>query len=225
MSGVPDEFNLFDIPAMDPDEGPLHVMAVSETWLQYILGAIETILTRPSVWDGTEEERETVVSQVDTLLWYLTQPVEAKTMTIGDVGISFNSTLSDGRLWCDGTQYTKADYPDLYAALDPAFHVDADNFTVPDLRERVAIGASVTYELGTTGGEIDHQLTVDEMPSHDHEMQFRINQTGFGNYHMAVGSNSGTFLRNDIPIFDTGGDLPHNNMQPYIVCRYWIQAV
>ena len=40
----------------------------------------------------------------------------------------------------------------------------------PDLRERFVVGASKTgtYTVNSTGGEVQHKLTVSEMPSHTH---------------------------------------------------------
>lgn len=44
---------------------------------------------------------------------------------------------------------------------------DGTNGT-PDLRGQFVIGAGGSYSVGNTGGESEHTLTVDEMPSHNH---------------------------------------------------------
>lgn len=219
---MPEELNLFDVPEVEPDQAPLHVMAVNETWLQYVLGAIETILTRSSIWNGTESEIGTVLNQVDTLLYELAKGY--KPVQVGDIGMSVNSTLQDNRLWCDGTQYTRADYPDLYNALDPVFHVDANNFVVPDLRERVPIGSSAQYAVGSIGGEAAHQLTIAELPTHTHDFRMRFQATAWGASFPMTGNNTGSQVDSSLVVQPTGGNQPHNNMQPYIVCRFWIQA-
>lgn len=71
-----------------------------------------------------------------------------------------------------------------------------------------------TVEL--TGGEKTHQLTVDELASHAHQIggsqAFPI--TGGGSTVLldnASGNNSN----------NTGEDTPHNNLQPYITCYVW----
>ena len=42
--------------------------------------------------------------------------------------------------------------------------------TVPDLKDRFIVQAGHSYSLGNTGGETYHTLTVEEMPSHNHDM-------------------------------------------------------
>lgn len=78
------------------------------------------------------------------------------------------AVLPDGTLLCDGSTYLRADYPNLYDALDPAYHIDADSFSVPDMRDRFALGAGPDHAANTTGGSFSHTQTVDELASHDH---------------------------------------------------------
>ena len=69
-----------------------------------------------------------------------------------------------------------------------------------------------------TGGEKEHTLTVDEMPSHKHDFgqQFTAtsNLSGAYGYYMIAGTQT------DV-IKNTGGNQPHNNLQPYITCYMW----
>ena len=44
---------------------------------------------------------------------------------------------------------------------------DGTNGT-PDLRNRFVVGAGSSYNVGSTGGEATHTLTINEMPSHNH---------------------------------------------------------
>lgn len=46
---------------------------------------------------------------------------------------------------------------------------DGSNNT-PDLRDRFIVGASGNYLVGSIGGEAAHTLTIDEMPSHSHNL-------------------------------------------------------
>jgi len=74
---------------------------------------------------------------------------------------------------CDGATYAREDYPLLYEILDPAFIVDEDSFTVPDLRRKKPRGADPEAVLdpilvGQTGGAETVALTTSEMPSHQH---------------------------------------------------------
>lgn len=69
-----------------------------------------------------------------------------------------------------------------------------------------------------TGGEKEHTLTVDEMPSHKHDFgqQFAATSilSGSYGYYMIAGTQT------DV-IKNTGGNQPHNNLQPYITCYMW----
>ena len=69
-----------------------------------------------------------------------------------------------------------------------------------------------------TGGEKEHTLTVGEMPSHNHTVSNRVSGSqnlwgDYGAYLLAGTDNSW--------VKDTGGDQPHNNLQPYITCYMW----
>ena len=69
-----------------------------------------------------------------------------------------------------------------------------------------------------TGGEKTHQLTISEMPSHNHTSSGTsrgLSKTVSGSYTVA----SGTFAITDI--ISQGGNLAHNNLQPYITCYMW----
>lgn len=76
--------------------------------------------------------------------------------------------LPEGTLLCDGSTYLRADYPNLYDAIDAGLRIDADSFAVPDLRDRFVLGAGPTHAAYTSGGNFEHTQTVAEMPAHSH---------------------------------------------------------
>lgn len=112
--------------------------------------------------DLTEDEMDTINE--------LVSKAEAE-IIMSAVGLIFpiaNAAVPEYMLLCDGTQYLRVDYPELYEVLDPVFIVDPDNFVVPDLRDRMVIG-SPTTPVGQTGGSNSHTLTVGQLPPHSHK--------------------------------------------------------
>lgn len=136
---------------------------------------------------------------------------------------------------------------DLYDAIFPIGQIiikgdDADysnwlGFTW----ERTAVGkVLVGYDnkdtdfntIGKTGGEKEHTLTIDEMPSHSHDMdeesyggggyknKMGIRQDGGGSSHLTPQYAQTTSYSVYKPTY-TGGGQAHNNIQPYQVVAYW----
>lgn len=86
---------------------------------------------------------------------------------------------------------------------------------------RVLVGQDSTQPefdtLGETGGEKTHTLTIDEMPAHTHG--YFNHENGSCNYYMEQNYSAGTETNQTTD--PTGGGLPHNNLQPYIVVYMW----
>lgn len=72
---------------------------------------------------------------------------------------------------------------------------------------------------GQEGGEKEHTLIMEEMPSHKHEI-VGSNVTGRTNYRCVLDSQ-GTNIADETAMNSTGGDQPHNNLQPYYCVYIW----
>lgn len=64
------------------------------------------------------------------------------------------------------------DYPELYAVIASPYRNKpiAGKFTLPDMTNRVWVGASPTYPAGTNFGAAEVALTIAQMPRHTHEV-------------------------------------------------------
>jgi hypothetical protein len=97
---------------------------------------------------------------------------------------------------------------------------DGQNNT-PDLRSKFVLGAGSTYAVGATGGEATHTLTVNEMPSHTHDIyggEFSGDPTHNSVRAGYIGEDNS--VAESGVITNTGGGQPHNNMPPYYALCY-----
>lgn len=163
------------------------------------------------------------------------------TLPIGAIIAFSGETVPSGWLLCDGSSFSATSYPELFDVIGVTYGWDDDrNPKLPDLRGRVAVGKKDATSaddtefssLGNTGGEKEHTLTIDEMPSHDHTLKPRFLMWDSGDsYEIMNGDNtwSGNIQYNaydsdNYITRNTGGGQPHNNLQPYIVTNYIIKA-
>jgi len=140
------------------------------------------------------------------------------------------SSAPTGYLLCDGSAVSRTTYSALFTAIGTTYGAGdgSTTFNLPNLKGRIAVGynsAETEFNaLGKTGGEKAHTLTIAEMPEHKHTDKIRVSPTGFGDYAVAIASNTGTGDNSGIFIGNTGGDGSHNNLQPYIVLNYIIKT-
>ena len=88
-------------------------------------------------------------TEIDTL----TSWVEGNATLVGEIKLWGNSTIPQGWLLCDGSEYLISEYSDLHALLGETFNTVAVSsalyFRVPDLRGRSVVGAgngTYTYD-------------------------------------------------------------------------------
>lgn len=90
--------------------------------------------------------------------------------------------------------------------------------TWEQLEDRFLLGAGTTYTAGDTGGEAEHTLTENEMPSHRHNLH-DVGSTGTGTSTYGGVRLNQVFANNYTNY--VGGGQAHNNMPPYIVVYMW----
>ena len=100
--------------------------------------------------------------------------------------------------------------------------------TWTQLQDTFLLAAGSTYAAGATGGEAEHTLTTDEMPSHRHEgLEYGDTgrNVGFdnGSYNDAYKLSWATPASRTATVFTdyAGGGQAHNNMPPYLAVYMW----
>lgn len=80
-------------------------------------------------------------------------------------------------------------------------------------------------EIGKTGGEKEHTLTIEEMPSHSHSIKKQVDNNSGSQIVVGSGSSSLFYQNgNEATTNNAGGGQAHNNMPPYETVGYmWIR--
>lgn len=135
-------------------------------------------------WDLVEDKSiYTIVNLTDD------EPAKAiplyADMAVGTIVPFGGSTSVDGFLLCDGSEYNRTDYPELFEVIGTSFGTPSANtkFKVPDLREATTKGAGLT---GLSNNHYDSdglalgEFIEDRVQEHVHEIMFVASQGGSG---------------------------------------------
>lgn len=223
-------------PNVGATDAPTVLIEINEQWRSHVLGMLEDG-THLNYWSGTEAEKLDAASEFQAVL----EAVMAGTRKerIGEVKMWSGRDIPDNWLMCDGQTYNRADYPELYDMLHPTLQVSSEAFKTPDMVYRFPQGAvrltgdNWSYEdmLGTTGGEAEHTLTVNEMPAHTHAPatpgeSFVTTSTSLNTGRVLATATGANYQRvfGGETTANRGGGQPHNNLPPYFTLYFCIVA-
>jgi len=165
---------------------------------------------------------------------------------LGQIMLFAGTFAPQGYAPCDGRLLAISDYDALYTLLGTTYGGDGiNNFGVPDLRGAVPIhqgqGTGLSNRvLGETGGSETVALTTSNLPSHTHAAAavgaagttntpaantFLASQdTGTVYMYGPYNSAAQTALKSN-SVSASGGNQPHENMQPYVATTFCIATV
>lgn len=145
-----------------------------------------------------------------------------------------------GWAWCDGQMMPMSQNTVLFSKLGTTHgSISKNSFALPDLRGRAPMhpgqgpGLSL-HDLGEQGGSETVSLLATEIPAHTHSLRVTTDDGDLKaptSSRVLARSTSGflyqTSAGNLQPLSNqalaaTGGNAPHNNMQPYLTLYFCI---
>lgn len=147
---------------------------------------------------------------------------------------------------CQGQLVPISQYSALFSLLGTRFGGDGKvTFALPDLQGRVAVGQGAppgraNYDMGETGGAETVAITTESMPSHGHSLNATqtpgtvntpagnllstvfVGDFGVGSEGDVYNPSAPTTTLMPKAIAPAGGQMPHDNLQPFLTLRYCI---
>lgn len=162
--------------------------------------------------------------------------VRSTIIPVGTVVAYAGKELPYGWEYCDGRELNVNDYLELFNVITHTYGGSGDKFNLPNLVGRVIIGEDKDrliikepYKnmMGGVDGELTHTLTQEELAKHKHTGKTAITGDAGGGTPVNYCSGDPDYGNPVIPRIETteaGENVPHNNMQPYLILKYLIKT-
>ncbi|MGR3276433.1 phage tail protein [Acaryochloris marina NIES-2412] len=158
---------------------------------------------------------------------------------VGEIRMFAGNFAPRGWALCDGQLLAVSQNDSLFSLLGTIYGGDGrTTFGLPDLRGRVPIHAGsgpglTNRSLGSKSGTETETLTVNQLPSHTHELQGTTNigtQPNPGGYVLATNTSMKPYAVNETldatlasqSISNLGGSQSHTNLQPFLCINFII---
>jgi microcystin-dependent protein len=177
-----------------------------------------------------------VISLIMSIVFPLFAQADATQPYVGEIQMFAGNFAPEGWMFCDGTLLQISENPTLFQLIGTTYGGDGQStFALPDLRGRVPISQGNGFVMGQSGGTENVTLTTSQMPATS-----QVNASSGPATTATPGS--GVFLaapqtrnRQPVDLYTTsaanttvgsytndGGNLPHDNMPPYLGINYII---
>lgn len=125
---------------------------------------------------------------------------------IGSLYLTFNKNFNPNDTFTGTWTRNGAKGYTLVGAIDPDDYRDPSN-------------SILEIPGGSTKGEVNHTLTIEEIPAHNH--LFERNFEGLGGGQNWAYRSSSEYIGGPMNTNNTGGSQAHNNVQPSIGVYIW----
>lgn len=160
-------------------------------------------------------------------------------LTLGEPVVSYAESITVKGNTVSGVSAVDAAlaaYPvgSIYMSVNQTDPADLFGGTWERIQDSFLLAAGSTYAAGETGGEATVTLTVDEMPSHAHNMEYSTDNgetwnnrslgkdgTSSAERYGGLSTSVTSYATYRSRIGYTGGDNAHNNMPPYLAVYIW----
>jgi microcystin-dependent protein len=159
---------------------------------------------------------------------------------VGEVRMFAGNFAPQGWAFCDGQLLAVSQNDALFSLLGTVYGGDGrTTFGLPDMRGRLALHAGQgpglsERRLGAKGGSEHETLTVNQIPSHKHNLaannaagtsttptgSLARDTAGSNLYAQALSTTRSNLSSNALN--NTGGSQSHSNMMPYLCVNYII---
>ena len=152
---------------------------------------------------------------------------------VGEIRLFAGSFAPQDWAFCDGQLMSIAQNDVLFSLIGTTYGGDGQTtFALPDMRGRIPVHMGTGYVIGQAAGTETITLVSAQMPAHSHGMQASDNfvsnaagptaATGASTTAYFYGDGNDAVTMSQTAISTAGGNLPHDNMAPFLGINYII---